>query len=562
MKIENNYVQFNNLHQSPMKNSGQQRNVQNPSFTGFIEVLNFFDTSPAWGANVVDFLCMVLPRTITDFGRGPAAGLETARRESMGTINDSAVGAYGTLAGLALAMGINKSFSLGKNDLKAASIFADSETINMMSKIWQEELPQNIQNPMFERIKKALKSYEVFDGKNWTGFKEKDIEKAANIFVEELSKGEKLNKESAYNIKKILTSSNNLENNFRIIAKDGEKLHSSRYSIETITENTFKLSKIFSKDKVIEAFKEASDISSNKFVKALKSMNMKRSILGVLIATAVGCSVQPINMWLTKRKTGGEGFVGGGKKDDSFGFKIQKAIVSTLFSAGVIATIGNPKNLLKNLQFKGFTPTINQLKFIYGATIASRFLAARNENELKESTTKDILGFVNWLILGNFVQKLVAQSFDKTLVKQEKTGGIINWITTSSLKTRDEVLHAALGEKAFKDGKALKFMEMVKALGDNKAAKKQLRILTIAQLAGLIYSGVVLGIGIPKLNIYMTKRRMAKEAQASEQKQNNAQIDDKMLTPENREFLNQKNFTGKTAFSEVKTQNTKEKQAA
>jgi len=556
MKIESSYKQFNTPQQRQAKNAGQFKNSQNPNFTGFspVELLKFLDTSPAWGANAVDFFCMVLPRTLTDFSRGPEAGIETARRESMGTINDSAVGAYGTLAGLALAMGINKAFGLSKNDLKAASIFADSETIDMMGKIWNEELPQNTNNPTFERIKKALGNYEVFDGNKWSKFKESDIEKAANIFVEELGKGEKLSKEARYNINKILTSSNNLENNFRIVAQKGEKIHSSRYSIDGITENTFKLSKIFSKDKVAEAFREASDIGSNKFLKALKKMNMKRSILGVLIATLVGCSVQPINMWLTKRKTGGDGFVGGGKKDDSFGFKVQKALVAGLFSAGVIATIGNPKNLLKNLQFKGFTPTINQLKFIYGATIASRFLSARNENELKESTTKDVLGFVNWLILGNFVQKLVAQGFDKSLIKQEQKGGILNWIRTSSLKTRDEVLHEALGEKAFKDGKALKFGEMIKALGDNKVAKKRLGILTLAQLAGYIYSGVVLGVGIPKLNIYLTKRRMEKEAQvnASAQQNNPAEIDDKMLSPENREFLNQKNFTGKDAFSKVK----------
>ncbi len=565
MKIESSYKQFNTPQQRQAKNAGQFKNSQNPNFTGFspVELLKFLDTSPAWGANAVDFFCMVLPRTLTDFSRGPEAGIETARRESMGTINDSAVGAYGTLAGLALAMGINKAFGLSKNDLKAASIFADSETIDMMGKIWHEELPQNTNNPTFERIKKALGNYEVFDGNKWSKFKESDIEKAANIFVEELGKGEKLSKEARYNINKILTSSNNLENNFRIVAQKGEKIHSSRYSIDGITENTFKLSKIFSKDKVAEAFREASDIGSNKFLKALKKMNMKRSILGVLIATLVGCSVQPINMWLTKRKTGGDGFVGGGKKDDSFGFKVQKALVAGLFSAGVIATIGNPKNLLKNLQFKGFTPTINQLKFIYGATIASRFLSARNENELKESTTKDVLGFVNWLILGNFVQKLVAQGFDKSLIKQEQKGGILNWIRTSSLKTRDEVLHEALGEKAFKDGKALKFGEMIKALGDNKVAKKRLGILTLAQLAGYIYSGVVLGVGIPKLNIYLTKRRMEKEAQvnASAQQNNPAEIDDKMLSPENREFLNQKNFTGKDAFSKVKELKD-EKQAA
>jgi hypothetical protein len=217
-----------------------------------------------------------------------------------------------------------------------------------------------------------------------------------------------------------------------------------------------------------------------------------------------------------------------------------------LFGAGVISTIGNPKNLLKNLQFKGFTPTINQLKFIYGTTIMSRFLAARNENELKESSIKDMLGFTNWLILGNFVQKLVAQGLDKSLIKQEKEGGIINWIRTSSLKTRDEVLHSVLGKNAFKkDGKALSFNEMIKAISNNKEAKKQVKILTLAQIAGYVYSGLVLGIGIPKLNIYLTGRRMKKEqAQEKQLAQNIPNNDDKMLTPENRAFLSQKNFTG------------------
>lgn len=89
-----------------------------------------------------------------------------------------------------------------------------------------------------------------------------------------------------------------------------------------------------------------------------------------------------------------------------------------MFGSGVLATIGNPKNLVKDLQFKGFTPSIKQFKFIYGVTIMSRFLAARNDNELSESAIKDTLGFANWLILGNFVQKLVAQAFDKSLIKK------------------------------------------------------------------------------------------------------------------------------------------------
>ena len=50
-----------------------------------------------------------------------------------------------------------------------------------------------------------------------------------------------------------------------------------------------------------------------------------------------------------------------------------------------------------------------------------------------------------------------------------------------------------------------------------KATRKRLRVLNWAQLAGYAFSGLVLGLGIPNLNIYVTntldKRRKAKAAE-------------------------------------------------
>lgn len=548
MKVDSINVQLNTQQK-------QQSNKNNPKFTGLADgtlgLLNYLNTNQAWGANAVDFFCMVLPRTVTDFGRGPEAGLETARRESMGTINDSAVGAYGTLAGMALAMGINKFYGLdGKSDVKLGSVFADSETLDMMGSIWTNKIkaaqnnPQA--NPLREFLKDTINNYEALSPNNkgqWVRFSEEhnaNIEKAVDILEKEIkSDSNKLDKVTKKNIQRILASTLGVENSFRIIAKEGAKEHSSRYTLESIVENCYNLGKVFNKDKVKEAFIDSANITDNTFIRTMKNLNRNRSLAGVGIATAVGCSVQPINMWLTKRKTGGEGFVGGGKKDDSMKFKLEKLAVAAVFGLGVIATIGNPKNLMKNLQFKGFTPTINQLKFIYGATIMSRFLAARNENELKESSIKDMLGFANWLILGNFVSKLVAQSFEKSLIKQEKVGGILNWIGTSSLKTMEEVMQEALKGDIFKEnGKAMNFSEMLKKIPKGSQAAKNIKYLTIAQLAGYLYSGIVLGVGIPKLNIYLTKRRMAREAQ----NQNNQP--ETMLNPQNREFLNQQYFKG------------------
>ena len=171
-----------------------------------------------------------------------------------------------------------------------------------------------------------------------------------------------------------------------------------------------------------------------------------------------------------------------GEEDTSTKFKIKKALIGLGFGAAVIASIGKLKDLTKNIQFQGKTPTIPQFKFIYGMTIVSRFLVARNDNELREGLFKDTLGFLNWLILGSFVQKGVAKALDKELV----SGNLVK----GKLTTRKEVL--------------------LSDMADN-VKKAKLRKLNIAQLSGYLYSIVVLGTLVPKINIWMTNRRLAKE---------------------------------------------------
>ncbi len=572
MKVEqkNNLVNIkqiqqpkNNINKGFTTRQNSYTNQSNPNFTGGADLfLRFLDTNQAWGANAVDLFCMVLPRTLTDFSRGADAGIETARREGMGTANHSLVGAYGTLAGMLLATGINSMYKLGKDDVKANAIFADAETLDMQGKIWGAKLRNAANNPeanpLKEYLSETFKQYEALsptENGKWVRFKDADIEKAANILEKEIkASGKNMSKEGLANAKTTLFSSIGVENNLRIIAEEGKPAHSSRYTIDSIIENTYKLGKVFTKDKVKDAFLATENIAENSFLKAMKSMNVKRSLLGIGIASLVGISAQPLNMYLTKKKTGNSGFVGGGSEDKSTAFKIKKALVAAIFGGGVIATIGKPKELIKNLQFKGFTPTIKQFKFIYGITIMSRFMSSRNDNELRESTIKDTLGFASWLILGNFVQKLVAQSMDKSLIKKDGSGAM-NWIKNSVLKSRDEVLHAALGEKVFKDGKALSFNQMLKELPKNSAAKKQLRILSIAQLAGYAYSALALGVGIPRLNIFITNKvEAAKKAKAgnvdnqtpAQQPSFSAQTgNEAMLKPENIAFLNsnQKHFT-------------------
>ena len=243
-------------------------------------------------------------------------------------------------------------------------------------------------------------------------------------------------------------------------------------------------------------------------------------------------SIQPLNIYLTKKKTGSDGFVGveGREKDKSVNFKLWKAAAAAIFGGGIIADLARKEGgLLKNIQYKGIVPTLNQFKLIYGMTIMSRFIVARDKDELRESVVKDVLGFLNWLVLGNFVAKATAMAMDnnKSLIKNVDEKSFFK----KKLKTRDEVIIEGLKRlnipSVSSDGKALSFSQMSKKIpaGEiGKSIRKQLRILNIAQIAGYLYSGIVLGVGIPKLNIYMTnkseEKRKARLAEQKSQTQN------------------------------------------
>ena len=89
---------------------------------------------------------------------------------------------------------------------------------------------------------------------------------------------------------------------------------------------------------------------------------------------------------------------------------------------------------------------------------------------------------------------------------------------------------------------------MMEAASNNKAAQKQLRILTISQLIGYAYSGLVLGYGIPKLNIFLTNRREAAKKNKQKLQEHNIQQDTNIAA--NKPSLEQ--FTGKVNLNDFK----------
>ena len=545
-------LNYRNNYPQQRQNSKEQLNNNQQNFGGAFDcvslALRFLDTNQAWGATAVDVGSMVLPRTIVDFQRGVNAGVETATRESSSSANHALVGVYGTLAGLMLASSFNSKFGIKFN-----KIFAGDKILDNLGESWHEEVQAGNKNPLRKHLEKVVGSIEGFNPsgskEGWVGIP-KDTQK---LIVDRLenditsSNKAKISKETEKYIHSLITSSTGAEAKMRLLKKGQE--HVSGLDLKTMLENIYSVTKTFTSEKVGNVFETTKDFSANDFIKSMKKFNKMRSLMGIGIAGAIGMSIQPINRYITKRRTGEDKFVGGGEKDNSFGFKIRKALAAVVFGTGAFACIStNPKEIIPRLQFKGMIPSLNQFKAIYGLTIMSRFMAARNDNELIESSVKDIFGFVNWLILGSVVSKGVANSLDKDLIniKDGDGKGFFKWLKNSSIKTRDEVLLSSLknaGVDVVKDGKALTYSEMLKKIPANdKLTKVKLRKLNIAQVAGYLYSGLVLGFGIPKLNAYMTNKRIAKQAAAQEAAKTQAAPENNQTTAFFKEQSEMKSF--------------------
>lgn len=531
-------------------NTENKKEKQNVRFTGgfeaFSTALRFLDTNQAWGANAVDLGSMVIPRTTVDFvNRGPAAGAETGRRESAGTINHSLIGVYGSAAGLAFATLLNKDYGI-----RADKIFADNETVDIVGTAFHKQIHNGSKNPLEDALKETFSNLSTTVDGIEKRLDNNQVDNVVKRTITALNSKDIDSRTITDSTKKYLVNYINQalgsESDYKLAAPSKE----TTTSLSTFIENVYNLSKAFTEESVVKAFKAAKDFDKNEFINRFKSMNKNRTIAGMAIASGVGMTIQPLNIYLTKKKTGSDGFVGveGREKDNSANFKLMKVLASAIFGGGIVGSLAMQEGgLLKNIQFKGMIPTINQFKLIYGLTIMSRFMVARDKDELRESVVKDVLGFLNWPVLGNFVAKGVVLALDKNKeLLKDKNGGWNNFFKTK-LKTRDEVLLAGLkksGIDAVENGKALSFSKMLKKLPANelgKSVRKNLRILNIAQVAGYLYSGLVLGVGIPKLNIYMTNKSEAKRQAMLAQKRAQMSDNERMLSSQNIEFLKKQN---------------------
>ena len=548
-----------------------------PAFKGSVYKMwnktnKFLADEPVWGATIIDLAAMVAPRTWTDGkNRGFNAGFETGFREAESSGNDAAVGLYGVAAGAAIAGAVNKKYGVHVN-----RIFASTDASQVYTAKWNKnagnmdnyikDIVDNIEAFNPNSSKADAKGYVRIPDDHKQGIIE-DLKTIANAAPDKMQKAWKATKD---NLSARMLDALGVEDSLKLVHKEGTTEKATVATSKTLMENFYHMTKAFKSDKVAS--------KTNEFLKDYHKFGNMRTAIGILIAGIFAVGAQPLNVYLSKKRTGTDGFVGveGRKKDNSLGFKALKTASSLGMIGIMLATLGalpkNPKKFkdipklfLEKNQYKGKNPTINQFKTVFGLAITSRLLTARDKDEHREVVTKDVLGFFNWLMLGNVFNQLIIHKFqDKgaNLLKREPLPKNAGWwkrtvnFLNSSIATHSEVaiegLKKETGVKSIikPNGKAMTFDEIFKALPKNGQTRKNLRLLNIAQLGGYIYSAVVLGFGIPHLNIYMTnmsdKRKKAKLAQAQQGQQAQAVTNNNQNTAIDKQVK-------ESAFSTIKT---------
>ncbi len=511
------------------------KKINTPTFKGPIDglitqSLITIDTNPMVNATLVDLFAMVIPRTYVDTKkRNKYAGAETLFRELTGTL-------IVCLSSGFLAKGIAYLYNKvvdSKTKINPNTWVTD-DSLNLLKHSWDksgksvEKYVSNVLSNTSGIDGREISTWKNIDWQkvewvdnsnwdkiNWTNPKFKNVQqglKDETQIVKTLSnviQDKNIDKNDAKHILEIIEHriTNALKVNQSVnVNVDGKTLNSS---LKNIIRDTHDLGK--------EIFTNKS-INLDSAITKLKRMNKVKTLGALAIASSLGLTNQYINRRITKKRTGTDAFVGEVEYKNAVGKKqiveqkTQKAKnngrlwgLKLLASAGiltlaaVVMKIKNPKDFIKKLEFTGPITGGNAIKTVYTATLVGRFMAAKNETELRESATRDYLGFLNWLVLGGFASKGVAQLLDRkqnNLFNISKEGkGLSHWLNNVSQKSHAEI--AAKG---------------------TEFAKKNIWKTNVSHVAGLLYSTLALGFLIPLLNIAITKNKHKKAQQKRELK--------------------------------------------
>ena len=461
-------------------------------------------------ASFVDVFAMDTPRTIVETkSRGKQAGIEMGFREYTGTfIAEFSAAVFAILASKFIAKKLNPEIKVNSGSWitnNGLDVFYD---IYNKSDKTPYGYVENLLNSMSGQVGTRTKKFaDISQNKT-----KSVIEKLTNLITDK-SSDKKVNKKILTEIQDEIIKLLGADNSITIKSGKNEVSSNLTHALRDIVDSGKNI--FFSETKQLPG----------KIVSKLKRMNNLR--IGIAIPLSMGLAItnQYLNRYLTKKRTGIDNFVGENgyennvkdknEKKKEKGLWLKKIISAGIFVLMLAKVMGvkKPIDLVKKLEFDGPATSGNAIKTIYGTLILGRIFASKDSTELRETNVRDYLGFLNWLVLGGFVAKGVGQILnpkqDKLFNVSKKGTGIKHWLQNVSLKSQKEII----------------------AQGGN--VKSNLKKLNIAQMSGIAYSAIMLGVLLPKLNIWMTRGKHNKRQNITNgEKPNNITFKSKLVSME------------------------------
>lgn len=481
------------------------------SFGGAADVLTsvfkWCDANPVGGVIAIDIVSTDIPRTYVDLKTaGPAAAVETIRREFSGTFVDCIMPGFIVLGAGKL---LNSAF-MKKFNTNMTSSWASEEALDKLSSIYKTtKTASNANNVTKNFVSNTLKNISGLDVDNWVKFSDKIPETKMKEIIDKLTNiinNDKLThketKKVINDVYKTITSETNCSNTIKF--KGDKKNYGS--NLEDLLRDIVDLGRKFKNDKV--------NSNLDDFIKKSKKMLTTKSLIGLAITLPIAMSLQAINRYLTRKKYNIEGapiykdFEKGNanhKKMDEKEKKIffGEKILASAAMTGLAALSLKKKPSLSMLQFNGLFPSMDQCRIISLVTFISRLFSSEDKNELRESFIRDAISFASFYFMGDYVAKGTASLIEK----YNKDVKLINRFSKSS---KDDSIFKKF--QIWASDTALKSFDEVKG-------KKATNLRSVAQAAGLAFSLVTLGIILPIYNRKITEKKVQRQKEM-EEKQN------------------------------------------
>ncbi len=553
MKISqiNNYNTSNNkqiLNKQNKYNNNNKNNNTNPNFQGgaidtafniLDKGFSVLDKNAMIQVSFVDTVSTNIPRTLVDLKTGIAAAFETCRREFSGLFVNC------LMPGLivkGLASVLPKAEELKGTDVVGS--WANGDAIEKLKGVYKQAQESGAADKTKAYVEKALGSLEGLDGKNWIKFADKaatpEYQEAVSNIVKAVSSNGTEKKTLLKQAQAKLASVTKTESILRFNGKAQANLEETLRDVVDLGAkfNTVKEKAVKGLGENIDDAAKNANIAQaiDKYGSSLKGFVNKKSLIGMGIVIGIAVSIQTINRAITRKQFKAEGapiYKDFGKKDTTQKMDekqkkkfFAKKLVSAASMYGLAAVSMMKKPSLGMFQFSGIFPTMDQCRWIASSTFASRMMAAEDENELRETTIRDIASFSGLYFLGDYVKKAAASGIEA--LSKTKQGSKLLGENVVLLNRKKEIAKPVIENGASFAKKASQQVSYrAKQLGnwikntDLKSAAevantKTRNLRNICRVADIAFSVVMLGILLPKYNRSVTEKKVAAAKQQEE----------------------------------------------